>query len=165
MTELRRSHPKRYLLIALPLGAVFAAVLAASLFVAGAYARYGLIRASTIEIEAPDQIQPGQVYDILIHAVGLPFEAGVDVSGDATQDRRGIEPIAPRWNNYRVVVPNEAGFYALPSAYMLSKKAIPSTARSLRRARSYGCPARNVPVPRSRSSARPDCGRVHSLKR
>ncbi|WP_299840133.1 hypothetical protein [uncultured Jannaschia sp.] len=109
MTDLRRSHPKLYLLIALPLGAV----LAASLFVAGAHARYGLIRATTIKIEAPDQVQPGQVYDIRIHAVGLPFGAGVDISGDATQDRRGIEPIAPGWNTYRVVAPSEAGFYAL----------------------------------------------------
>lgn len=113
MTNLRRSHPKLCLLIVLPLGAVFAAVLAASLFVAGAHARYGLIRATTIKIEAPDRVQPGQFYDIRIHASGFPFGAGVDFIGDAIGDRRGIEPIARGWNTYRLVAPREAGFYAL----------------------------------------------------
>lgn len=109
MTNLKRSNPKLRWLIVLPLGAV----LAAGLFVAGAHARYGLIRATTIKIEAPDQVQPGKAYDIRIHAAGFPFGAGVDLSGDAIRDRRGIEPIAWGWNTYRVLAPSDTGFYAL----------------------------------------------------
>ena len=103
MTNLKRSNPKLRWLIVLPLGAV----LAAGLFVAGAHARYGLIRATTIKIEAPDQVQPGKAYDIRIHAAGFPFGAGVDLSGDAIRDRRGIEPIAWGWNTYRVLAPSD----------------------------------------------------------
>jgi hypothetical protein len=109
MTDLKRSHPKLRWLIVLPL----VAILAAGLFVAGAHARYALIRATTIKIEAPNQVQPGEVYDIRIHADGFPIGAGVSISGDATRDRRSIQPIGRGWNTYRVVAPSEAGFRPL----------------------------------------------------
>ena len=80
---------------------------------AGAHARYGLIRTTTIEIEAPAQVKPGDAFDIRIHATGFPFGAGVDVGGDAAQDHRHIEPIARGWNTYRVIAPTDTGFYTL----------------------------------------------------
>lgn len=113
MTNLKRSSSKLLWLSVLPLEMLFAAVLAPGLFVAGAHARYGLIRATTIKIEAPDQVQPGETYDIRIQAAGFPFGAGVEVSGDIIRDRRGIEPIARGWNTYRVVAPTRTGFYDL----------------------------------------------------
>lgn len=108
MPDYRNPPSKIRLLFRLPLAALGIAVVVASLFIAGAHARYALIQATSITIEAPEHVQPGKAYDIRIHADGFPFGAGV-----ATHDRRGIEPIARGWNTYRVVAPSEAGFHTL----------------------------------------------------
>ncbi len=88
-------------------------VLALAVFVAGSHARYAVIQATKITIEAPSQSRPGEIYNIRVHASGLPLGAGVEISGDAVRDRRGIEQITRGWNTYRVVAPVEPGFFDL----------------------------------------------------
>ena len=135
MTNLKRSCPKLRWLFVPPLVVPFAAVLATGLFVAGAHARYGLIRATTITIETPDQVEPGETYDVRIHAAGFPFGAGVEVSGDANRGRSGIEPITRGWNSFRVAAPTETGFYALTARLYAVDEGDPSVCEILKPSR------------------------------
>ncbi len=102
----------------------------------------------------PSQTHPGEFYNIRIHASGLPIGAGVEISGDAIQDRRGIKPITRGWNTYRVMAPVEPGFFDLTAHLYAVDEGNPEVCETLTPTQTIWMPPSAMCLSHGLSSAR-----------
>ena len=125
MSDHRNLWTKLRWLFVLPLGALCVVVVSGGVFIAGAHARYALIQATSLTIEAPEQVSAGETFTVSIRATGFPFGAGVDLYVGSVRDREGIHPIGRGWNDYRLVAPAEPGHYDLSASLYAEAEGTP----------------------------------------
>jgi hypothetical protein len=154
MINLLKSRPYFRRLTFIIVSVLAGAALAGSLIIAGAHVRYGLMRAATISIEAPDQVRAGEICTIRIHATGLLIGAGVEISGDAIRHNQGIDPIKSGWNSYRVLAPAEPGFYTLKGRLYAVDSGNPSTCGNITPSRIKWMPPTKMCQPQHLDQAR-----------